>query len=179
LFKETVELRNKLVVLEQERVLKTREVFDGKKGSFAEALEIIKAESGILTLLRLRLGDDKKGTAKSRESLEVKLKEIGSSRKVPDAVRSGLNVALANADNHVECMSKFVDAMEGALRITRSNLTRYKKGLAIKKDPTPYLDAAQKYLAEDETCLNNVVESMWAIFVDSEKLGEAILTGQI
>jgi hypothetical protein len=178
-FKETIDLRNKLVALEEDRVRETRKALLSGGKQWKDVLEVLKAEEGVITLLKIRLHDDVKTTEVSRTSLDARLKELEKKGPIPDAVRSGLNVALLNANRHVECMTKFADTMEKALKVTKANLKKTKKGGGTKVNPTPLLEEAQNYLAEDETCLNNIMEAMWATFVDSEELGMAFLTGQI
>jgi hypothetical protein len=178
-FKETIDLRNKLVALEEDRVRETRKALSSGGKQWKDVLTVLKAEEGIIALLRMRLQDDIKSTEISRNSLEARLKALEKNGPVPDAVKSGLNVALLNASRHVECLTKFADAMEKALKITKANLKKAKRGGRTKVNPTPLLEDAQKYLAEDDTCLNNIMEAMWATFVDSEQLGTAFLTGQI
>ncbi len=173
MFREIIDLRSKMIELENRRVELTKgrlvELMSGGKVDFDEIIRVMTAEKGVLELLRLKLQEERKDLVVLKEKTQLKLKKFKKDGKAYKTVKRCLGIAIHNINRHIELMKKFIDRMGQGLEIADRNLRELMSdNFDLKEDPTVVFEEARKYLEEEATCLNNALEALAILLRDAE-----------
>jgi hypothetical protein len=160
MFREVIDLRNKVVELENRRTELVKEKLEGfmrgEKSDLDEIVKVITAEKGLLELLRLKLREERDSLSASKDKLKSKLNQLKKEKKFSKSVKRCLDIAFHNLQRHDDLLEKFVDKMMKGLEITEQNLQKLKLGnFDFDEDPNSFFKEASKYLAEEDACINN------------------------
>lgn len=180
MFREVIDLRNKIIELENKRTQLVKEKLErfmnGEKTDLDEIDRVIVAETGLLELLRLKLREERHDLLASKDKLQSKLNQLKKEKKFSKSVKRCLDIAFHNMQRHNDLLEKFVDKMMRGLEITKQNIQRLRLGnLDFDKDPNSLFNDANKYLAEEDACISNVFEAIETTLRDSEKFYEDAL----
>lgn len=170
MFQEIMDLKDKILDLENKRVRLTKEKLmefasEGKV-DFDEIGRTMNSEKEALELLRLKLQEERERLTTSKDALESKLME----EKAYKTAEGYLEMAHDNMRRHNELLGNFADKMMQGLEIAEGNLSELRlKNLDFAQDPNPFFEEAKKYLAEGAACLNSAYEAIEAMFKNIEK----------